>query len=182
MSVVFTHNTSKSSVHPSTLADSGGGAGGARPPPFEIPKRVFKEGQRGRRPPASPLLKFQRGSSNGTAAAPPPPFHKSWIRPCFYNVSKTDLVVNSFFIKLELYVVRDQASCPGKSLCYPSTRGRNQQERLGLNRRQVPHLSIKMSGCLQKRTETKTKLKTIALHKYILYLCFILRNSIIKTR
>ena len=63
-----------------TLADSGGGgggggagpAGGARPPPFEIPKRVFKEGQRGRTPPAPPpLLKFQRGSSNGTAAAPP---------------------------------------------------------------------------------------------------------------
>ena len=48
-----------------------GGAGGARPI-LEIPKRVFKEGQRGRTPPAPPLLKFQRGSSNGTAAAPPP--------------------------------------------------------------------------------------------------------------
>ena len=59
----------------------GGGRRGRAPPPFEIPKRVFKEGQRGRTPPAPPpLLKFQRGSSNGTAAAPPP-FHKSWIRP-----------------------------------------------------------------------------------------------------
>ena len=55
------------------LADSGGGAQGARAPPFEIPKRVFKEGQRGWTPPAPPLLKFQRGSSNGTATAPPPP-------------------------------------------------------------------------------------------------------------
>ena len=56
-----------------SLADSGGGgAQGARPAPFEIPKRVFKEGQRGRTPPAPPpLFKFQRGSSNGTAAAPP---------------------------------------------------------------------------------------------------------------
>ena len=58
----------------------GGGRRG-RAPPFEIPKRVFKEGQRGRAPPAPPpLLKFQRGSSKRVAAAPPP-FHKSWIRP-----------------------------------------------------------------------------------------------------
>ena len=49
-------------------ADCEGGRRG-RAPPFEIPKRVFKEGARPLRPPP---LKFQSGSSNRTAAAPPP--------------------------------------------------------------------------------------------------------------
>ena len=38
----------------SSLADSGGGGARGARPPFEIPKRVFKEGQRRRTPPAPP--------------------------------------------------------------------------------------------------------------------------------
>ena len=63
-----------------TLADSGGGAQGARAPPFEIPKRVFKEGQRGRTPPAPPFEIPNRVFKRDRRCAPPP-FHKSWIRP-----------------------------------------------------------------------------------------------------
>ena len=73
------------------LADSGGG--GARPP-FEIPKRVFKEGQRGRTPPAPPPpFEIPKRVFKRDRRCAPPPFHKSWIRPwyvymyvCMYNL------------------------------------------------------------------------------------------------
>ena len=64
-----------------TLADSGGGAQGARAPPFEIPKRVFKEGQRGRTPPAPPPFEIPKRVFKRDRRCTPP-FHKSWIRPC----------------------------------------------------------------------------------------------------
>ena len=48
----------------------GGGAGGA--PPFEIPKRVFKEGQRGRTPPAPPFEIPKRVFKRDRRCAPPP--------------------------------------------------------------------------------------------------------------
>ena len=67
------------------LGTTGGFRGGGRrgrAPPFWNSKEGLQGGpKREHAPCAPPLLKFQRGSSNGTAAAPPPPFHKSWIRP-----------------------------------------------------------------------------------------------------
>ena len=54
-----------------SLADSGGGAGGARPPFWNSKEGLQGGPKRAHAPCAPPLLKFQRGSSNGTAAAPP---------------------------------------------------------------------------------------------------------------
>ena len=68
------------------LSRGGGPAGGAHPPPFEIPKRVFK-----RDPP-----KTFAPAALAVAAAPPPPFHKSWIRPCSYNIAYLLHVVNKW--------------------------------------------------------------------------------------
>ena len=41
-------------------------------PPFEIPKRVFKEGQRGRTPPAPPFWNSKEGLQTGPPLRPPP--------------------------------------------------------------------------------------------------------------
>ena len=56
----------------STSGFRGGAQGRAPPPPFEIPKRVFKEGQRGRTPPAPPpLWNSKEGLQTGPPLRPP---------------------------------------------------------------------------------------------------------------
>ena len=70
----------RGNITTTTSGFRGGGAQGARAPPFEIPKRVFKEGQRGRMPPAPPPFEIpKRVFKRDRRCAPP--FHKSWIRP-----------------------------------------------------------------------------------------------------